>query len=98
MRTATPAWASWPERSEDEAYTLGIEEEVMLVYPGSWSLAQAVEQVLQRCPDELRAHVCSETHSSAVELTSGVHANVGDAVAEMGQLRGDVSRLPRKEW
>ena len=93
MRTASPEWAQWPERGEDDAYTLGVEEEVMLVYPGSWSLAQAVEQVLQRMPDELRGHVFSETHSSAVELTSGVHANVGDAVAELGSLRGSLHQV-----
>jgi glutamate---cysteine ligase / carboxylate-amine ligase len=90
MRTASPKWAAWPERGDDEAYTLGVEEEVMLVYPGSWALAQAVEQVLQRLPDDLRAHVCSETHSSAVELTTGVHRSVADAVAELGSLRGSL--------
>jgi glutamate---cysteine ligase / carboxylate-amine ligase len=93
MRTASPAWAQWPDRSEDDAYTLGVEEEVMLVYPGSWSLAQAVEQVLERLPDDLRGHVFSETHSSAVELTSGVHSTVGDAVAELGSLRGALHQV-----
>ncbi len=87
MRTASPEWAQWPERGEDEAYTLGVEEEVMLVHPGSWALAQAVERVLRRLPDDLRGQVCSETHSSAVELNTGVHRTVGEAVTELGALR-----------
>ena len=67
---------------------MGVEEEVMLLHPGSWSLAQAVDDVLRILPADLRAQVCSETHSAAIELNTGVHDTVGSAIAELGELRG----------
>ena len=47
----------------------------------------AIDDVLAAWPEHLRDHVSSETHASAVELRTGVHATVGSAVAEMGELR-----------
>jgi carboxylate-amine ligase len=86
--TATAPWSKWRHGNE---YTLGVEEEVMLLDPRDWSLAPAIDDVLGALPDELRDHVSSETHSSAVELRTGVHATVGDAVAELGSLRAKLS-------
>lgn len=90
MSAAAPEWARWPQGREDGRYSLGIEEEVMLLEPGSWSLAQAIDDVLPRLPGDLRARASSETHSSAPELTSGVHATVAEAVADMGALRAQL--------
>jgi carboxylate-amine ligase len=50
-------------------------------------LSPAIDDVLAVWPEALRDHVSSETHASAVELRTGVHATVGSAVAEMGELR-----------
>ena len=55
MRQADPVWARWPEPAG--AFTLGVEEEVMLLYPGSWALTGAIDVLLPRLPDELRGHV-----------------------------------------
>jgi len=88
-RAATP-WSKWRHGNE---YTLGVEEEVMLLDPRDWTLAPAIDDVLAALPDALRDHVSSETHSSAVELRTGVHANVAGAVTELAALRdqlGDV--------
>ena len=81
-------WSKWRHGNE---YTLGIEEEVMLLDPRDWSLAPAIDDVLAALPDELAGHVSSETHASAVELRTGVHQVVGDAIAELGRLRGQLS-------
>jgi len=88
-RAATP-WSKWRHGNE---YTLGVEEEVMLLDTRDWTLAPAIDDVLAALPDALRDHVSSETHSSAVELRTGVHANVAGAVTELAALRdqlGDV--------
>jgi len=77
-------WSKWRHGNE---YTLGVEEEVMLLDPRDWTLAPAIDDVLEALPDELGDHVSSETHSSAAELRTGVHANVADAIAELGDLR-----------
>ena len=79
-----PAWAEWTPGSE---YTLGVEEETMLLTPGDWSLAQQMDRVLPTLSDELGAHVTPETHRSALELGTGVHATVASAAAELLHLR-----------
>ena len=42
--TRQPAWARWPG-SDRTGWTLGVEEEVMLLDPHDWSLAQAIDDV-----------------------------------------------------
>ncbi|MEA2190593.1 MAG: glutamate---cysteine ligase / carboxylate-amine ligase, partial [Solirubrobacteraceae bacterium] len=59
----------------------------MLLDPRDWTLAPAIDDVLDALPDDLCDHVSSETHSSAVELRTGVHRTVGGAVAELASLR-----------
>ena len=61
-------WSAWP--ADGRAWSVGIEEEVMLLDPGTWALAQRVEDVLEALPPDLRAAVCSETHSGAIELNT----------------------------
>jgi len=86
-----PAWAEWPEDAGE--YTLGVEEEVMLLHPGSWALAGAIDVLLPRLPGGLRGKVVSETHSAAVELNTGVHHDVRGAVSELWDLRGRLARV-----
>ena len=91
LRTPQPAWARWPE--SERAYTLGVEEEVMLLHPSSWALAGAVDVLLPRLPEPLRGKVVSETHSAAVELNTGVHGTVGEAIGELGDLRAQLAEV-----
>ncbi len=35
-----PEWARWPSGADAGGWTLGVEEEVMLLRPESWDLAQ----------------------------------------------------------
>ena len=79
-----PGWAEWNPGSE---YTLGVEEEVMLLNPGNWSLAQQIDRVLPALSEELGAHVTPETHRSALEMGTGVHETVASAAAELLHLR-----------
>jgi carboxylate-amine ligase len=66
---------------------VGIEEEVMLLLPHDWSLAQQIDRVLSALPPELASHVTAETHKSALELATGVHETVASATAELHSLR-----------
>ena len=80
-------WSKWRHGHATD-YDLGIEEEVMMLDPArGYALAPAIDEVLAAWPEESRDSVSSETHASAVELRTGVHATVGDAVAELGELR-----------
>ena len=48
--TTAPAWATWAEPNEQGAYTVGIEEEVMLLDQLTWALAHRIDSVLPRLP------------------------------------------------
>jgi carboxylate-amine ligase len=84
-----PLWSVWNSEGS-EPYTLGIEEEVMLVEPDRWSLAQSGDEVLAALSDELSLHTSPETHAAVLELTSGVHADVDGATSELGSLRHEL--------
>jgi len=83
----TPAWAEWRGPHSLGPYTVGIEEEVMLLNPTAWSLAHRIETVLPRIQPEVAHQATAETHGSAVELQTGVHRDVASAVGEMVSLR-----------
>jgi carboxylate-amine ligase len=91
MIRRTPPWARWPSHGPE--WTLGVEEEVMLLHPGSWDLAQAIDEVLEALPDDLRAQLCSETHSAAIELNTGVHKTVAQAISELSGLRARLAGI-----
>jgi carboxylate-amine ligase len=92
--TRAPApWSKWSHGHATD-YDLGVEEEVMLLDPShGWALAPAIDEVLAAWPEESRDRVSSETHASAVELRTCVHATVGDAVTELAELRAELKRV-----
>jgi carboxylate-amine ligase len=84
---ALPAWADWAKPHELGPYTVGIEEEVMLLDEHSWALAHRIDSVLPRLPGSGSDSYTAETHGSALEIQTGVHCNIGEATAELMQLR-----------
>ena len=84
-----PEWAVW-RRGND--YTLGVEEEVMLLNPQDWSLAQQIDRVLPAMSEELSAHASSETHRSALELHTGAHSSAAGVAEELLQVRRMLDR------
>jgi carboxylate-amine ligase len=82
-------WAEWARGNE---FTVGVEEESMLLNPHDWSLAQQIDRVLPALSEELSAHVTPETHRSALELSTGVHPTVADMATELLQLRSMLQR------
>jgi glutamate---cysteine ligase / carboxylate-amine ligase len=86
--TATQ-WADW--HTGVQPYSVGVEEEVMLVDPGrQWALAQRIEDVLQALPGMLAGYVSAETHQAAIELRTDPHASVRSAVGQLRRLRGEL--------
>jgi carboxylate-amine ligase len=83
-RSPAPDWASW---NPSEPYTLGAEEEVMLLEPVGWRLAPDIESVIPSLSPGLAEHVSPETHNSALELATGVHDSVGGITRELRALR-----------
>jgi carboxylate-amine ligase len=95
--TALPGWARWSSAGEDAPWTVGIEEEVMLLEPDGWALASRIDDVLPALSTEVAEHAAAETHGSAIELASRPHATAGAAAQELEGLRerleGDLAPL-----
>jgi glutamate---cysteine ligase / carboxylate-amine ligase len=89
-------WWDWNGRPRESQYTVGIEEEAMLLDPTDWSLAHHSERVLEALPVEVVEHATLETHRSALELATGVHGDVRAAMAEMGDLRQSLDAAVRR--
>jgi carboxylate-amine ligase len=71
---------------------MGIEEEVMLLDPHDWSLAQRIDDVLPRLSPELASRATPETHGGAIELATHPHDTAEAAAKEMLALRGALAR------
>jgi carboxylate-amine ligase len=91
MDFVPPAWATWRGGLPSTPFTLGIEEEVMLLDASDWSLAYAADEVVAELPPDLRERVGLETHAAVMELATGVHTRVDEAVAELASLRAQLS-------
>jgi carboxylate-amine ligase len=84
---AWPEWARWPAQPIVGDWSVGAEEEVMLLDPASWQLAQAIDDVLPALSPELAPSVSAETHAGALELATGPHRTTGGVTAELTRLR-----------
>ena len=86
--SALPAWAHWNPAGAETPWTLGLEEEVMLLDPHDWALASRIDDVLPTLPAEIAEHAAAETHGSALELFTGPHLTAAGAAAQLAELRG----------
>jgi glutamate---cysteine ligase / carboxylate-amine ligase len=91
VQPSFPAWAQW-NTSLSGRYTLGVEEELMLLRPQDQSLGESSDWVLARLPPGLSEHASPETHAAVIELATGVHLNVKSVAGELADLRARLSR------
>ncbi|HTA06036.1 MAG TPA: YbdK family carboxylate-amine ligase [Solirubrobacteraceae bacterium] len=89
--TSPGEWSRWATR-DNSSWTIGVEEEVMLLDPSSWALASRADAVMSGLTGELASHTSTETHGSALELRTDPHATVADGIAQLEDLRGDLAR------
>jgi carboxylate-amine ligase len=90
MDVVLPAWAKWCSDPELEPWTVGLEEEVMLLERDG-SPAWRSEDVLEILPDELVEHTRGETHGLALELATDPHATVRAAASQLRGLRAGLA-------
>ncbi len=77
-------------------YTLGVEEEYMLLDPDSLDLVQHIDTVLDAIEgDELAAPINSELMQSVLEIATPVCRTAGDIMRELATLRGYVRDVAR---
>jgi carboxylate-amine ligase len=82
----TPTWAAWNEAGAATPWTIGLEEEVMLL-DADWMPASRSDEVLGALSPEIARSARAETHGSALELATDPHLTVGSAAAQLAALR-----------
>src|SRR3954447_13351037 len=95
MEVALPEWATWNVDPDLEPWTVGIEEEVMLLEPDG-SPAWRSEDVLSTLPPALAEHTRGETHGLALELATRPHATVASATSELRFMRAGLAHAVRR--
>jgi carboxylate-amine ligase len=89
---STPEWAAWNRAGAEAPWTVGIEEEVMLLDPVTWMPASRSEEALAALDSDVASHTAAETHGSAMELATDPHRTVAGAVAQLARLRAGLAR------
>jgi carboxylate-amine ligase len=81
-----------------DPYTLGVEEEYMLLDPETWDLVQHIDTVLAAVAgSEFEARVNPELMQSVLEITTPVCRTAADVEDELRQLRGYVGGVAREK-
>ncbi len=81
-----------------DPFTLGVEEEYMLLDPGSLDLVQHIETVLDAVEgDELADQINAELMQSVLEIATPVCRTAGEVMDELTKLRGYVRGVAESE-
>ena len=91
-----PAWAEWNREGAGAPWTVGVEEEVMLLDPATWMPASRSEEALGTLAPEIAGHTSAETHGSAVELATDPHRTVSEVVQQLAGLRRGLAETLRE--
>src|SRR4051794_8873312 len=75
------------------SYTLGIEEELMILDRDSWDLANAIEDVLEDAGDDGAADIKPELHESVLEIATKPCEGTREVGAELRGLRRRVAEI-----
>ncbi len=81
-----------------DQYTLGVEEEYMLLDPETWDLVQHIDSVLSAVADgEHEARIHAELMQSVLEVTTPVCRTAADVAGALTQLRAYVADIAREQ-
>lgn len=76
----------------DPAFSIGVEEEYLLVNKETLELAEAPESLMEECGAELEGQVSPEFLQCQIEIGTRVCGTVGDARDELRRLRSAIAR------
>jgi glutamate---cysteine ligase / carboxylate-amine ligase len=68
-------------------YTLGVEEELMIVDAESMELVSAIEEMIEAIPHETEGEVKPELMQSVLEISTNVCRSAGEAAGQLEELR-----------
>ncbi len=78
--------------TQEPPFTLGIEEEYLLVDRDSLDLARAPDGLMEACKADLEGKVSPEFLQCQIEIGSGVCRTIGEAREDLRNLRATVAR------
>jgi carboxylate-amine ligase len=78
-------------------YTLGVEEELMIVDARSMELVSAIEEMMVSIPAETEGQVKPELLQSVLEIATDVCRNAGEAAGQLEDLRRRVRETAEKK-
>src|ERR1700761_1742457 len=79
-------------------YTLGVEEEYMLLDPETWDLVQHIDSVLAAgAGGEFEARINPELMQSVVEIPPAVCRTAGEVDTHLRTLRSYIAEIARSE-
>jgi glutamate---cysteine ligase / carboxylate-amine ligase len=78
-------------------YTLGVEEELMIVDRRTMDLVPAIEEMIEAVPQETLGQVKPELIQSVLEIATDVCRNVGEAAGQLEDLRRRVRETAEKK-
>src|SRR5258707_3555548 len=76
-----------------EKFTLGVEEEYMVIDPKTRELTSHDQKIVEIASEVLKDHVKAEMHQAVVEVESGICATVEEAHRDIANLRKVVSEV-----
>ena len=80
------------------AYTLGVEEEYMLLDPETWDLVQHIDSVLAAVADgEFQQRIYPELMQSVIEITTPVCRSAAEVEEQLRRLRRYVGKIAAEE-
>ncbi|MBX7043934.1 MAG: carboxylate-amine ligase [Ignavibacteria bacterium] len=79
--------------SGEDKYTLGIEEEFMIIDPETRELQSHVQAIFEEGKDLLKENFKPEMHASVIETGTNICANIQEARKEVSGLRSHLAAL-----
>jgi carboxylate-amine ligase len=86
------SWARWSAAATALPWTVGVEEELVLLDPRGWSIANRIDDVRVVLPTRLAARTSAETHACVIELKTAAHPSVTSLASELVELRAALAR------
>jgi glutamate---cysteine ligase / carboxylate-amine ligase len=74
-------------------FTVGVEEELMILDAETFDLAQGIEQILEGVPSDLPGEVKPELMQSVLEVATLPCADLAEAEGQLRRLRDEVQRV-----
>lgn len=79
-----------------EKFTLGIEEEYMVINPETRELSSHDQKIVEHAQHVLNDQVKAEMHQAVVEVGTGICANIAEASRDIRNLRRSVSGIAKE--